>query len=117
MFGSLALGLAPGRDCEGVNKENEEVLLFIDVFQIQIQGSECIELGYHNQRLLFNTVLLFWLLGSLAHFLYQPKIQVGQSPLESSPLALKPLSQAEVLGVDTDALRQVKPRKGPKPKS
>lgn len=35
-----SLGLAPGRDCEGMNKENEEVLLFIDVFQIQIQGSQ-----------------------------------------------------------------------------
>lgn len=28
---SLALSLAPGGGCEGVNKENEEVLLFIDV--------------------------------------------------------------------------------------
>lgn len=38
MCGSL--GLAPGRDCEGMNKENEEVLLFIDVFQIQIRVSQ-----------------------------------------------------------------------------
>lgn len=36
----VSLGLAPGRDCEGMNKENEEVLLFIYVFQIQIQGSQ-----------------------------------------------------------------------------
>lgn len=38
--GSLAFGLASGGGCEGVNKENEEVLQFIDVFQIQIQGSQ-----------------------------------------------------------------------------
>ena len=29
--GSLALGLLPGGVCEDVNKENEEVLLFIDM--------------------------------------------------------------------------------------
>lgn len=29
--GSLALGFAPGGVCEDVNKENEEVLLFIDM--------------------------------------------------------------------------------------
>ena len=31
MCGSLALDLAPGGVCEDVNKENEEVLLFIDM--------------------------------------------------------------------------------------
>lgn len=38
--GSLAFALAPGGGCEGVNKKNEEVLLFIDVAHIQIQGSQ-----------------------------------------------------------------------------
>lgn len=69
--------------------------------------------GDHNQRLLLSTALLFWLLGGPAHFPYEIKIQVGQSPLEPPSLALKPSSQAAVLGVDADtASRQVKAGKG-----
>lgn len=37
--GSLAVCLAPGGGCEGVNKENEEVL-YLHVSQLQVQGSQ-----------------------------------------------------------------------------
>lgn len=76
------------------NKENEDVLAV-------------------TLRLLFNAALLFWLLGAVCHFPLQSQIQVGESPLESFPLALKPPSQAAVLGMDANtASSQVKPRKG-----
>lgn len=70
--GSLAVSLAPGGGCEGVNKENEEVLCLLTCLPASDPGltGEYIELGDHNQRLLFNTALLFWLLGGLAHFPY-----------------------------------------------
>lgn len=37
--GSLAVCLAPGGGCEGVNKENEEVP-YLHVSQLQVQGSQ-----------------------------------------------------------------------------
>lgn len=89
----LALPLAGAMKMQ--NKENEEVVI-------------C-----HTQRLLSNLALLFWLLGTPAQFPLQPQIQVGQSPWEAFPLALKPPGQAAVLGMDTDtASSQVKPGKG-----
>lgn len=108
--GSLALGLAPGGVCEDVNKENEEVLLFIDMSpSFRFRAHRRMHRTWKPQRLLSNAALLFRLLGALVHFPCQPQIQVRQSPLESPPLALKPPSQAAVLRVDADtASRQVK---------
>lgn len=59
--GSLAVCLAPGGGCEGVNKENEEVLCLITCLPASGSGlaGEYIELGDHHQRLLFNRALLF----------------------------------------------------------
>lgn len=77
----------PGGGCEGMNKENEEVLLFIDSLPAPDSGlrGECIEFGDHSQRLLSSLALLFWLMGALALFPYSPKLSLGRVPWSLLP--------------------------------
>lgn len=113
--GSLALGLAPGGGCEGVNKENEEVLLSIDM-------SHSSGLGTHRRihrtwrpqsETTGRCCFIILATGGPGPFSLSSPNSVGQSPLEPLPLAVKSQSQAAVLGVDADAAsRQVKPGKG-----
>lgn len=65
-----------------------------------------------HSEIVSTDALLFRVLAAPDYFLSQPQIWVAQSPLEPFPMALKPLNQAAILGVDTDtALSQVKPVK------